>query len=140
MSRLTAASGPPRSGLVINKTVTSYHNCSQLFFCENQSFSTISEEGTFVIRFNSTGVPKPKFPVITRLSTASCPPRSGIVKNKTVTSYHNSSQLSLAKTKASFLYNKRVRTSKDSPQQEGKNSNVLSCQDYQQLAEPHCLG
>ena len=87
ISRLSAASGPPRSGPVINKTVTSYQNCSQLFFVKTKA-SALYKKDTFVIRFNSTGVQKPKFPVMSRLSTASCPPRSGIVKNKTVTSYH----------------------------------------------------
>ena len=56
-----------------------------------------------MIRFNSTGVQKPKCPVMSRLSTTSCPPWSGIVINKTVTSSHLRNQLSLAKTIASKL-------------------------------------
>ena len=74
-----------------------------------------------MILFNLLGVMKPNCLTMSTLSATSGPPRFGPVINKTVTSYHNCSQLFLPKTKASALYDKGVRSLLDSAQQECKN-------------------
>ena len=88
---------------------------------ENQSFKFIILECTFGNTFIFTRVQKPMCPTISKLLSASDPPRSGIVLNERITSYHNCSQFSWAKTRASTLYNKRVPSWLLSPAQECKN-------------------
>ena len=61
-----------------------------------------------MIIFNFSRLQKTKCLTMSRLSAAFGPLRSAIVIDKTVISGHNFSQLSLAKTKASVLYKKRV--------------------------------
>ena len=64
MCRLSAGPGPPRSGIVINKTVTSHHIFSKLSLeGENQSFNSLQSENTFVITLTFTRVQKPKCPI-----------------------------------------------------------------------------
>ena len=103
--RLSTASGPPRSGVDFQKTITSYDNCSlwrkpslQLFLKRVLSwlYST-SPEGK-----------KPECPTMSKLSAATLPSRSGLVINKTVSSCHICSQLSLSKTKVWTLFTERV--------------------------------
>ena len=111
-----------------------------IVFGKNHSFNSNKSESTFVIKFNFLGVQKPKCLTISRLSAASGPPRSGPAINKTVTSYQNCNQLSMAHTIASTHSNQRVRSCFFSTFQDCRNRSVLLCQDHQQLPVLHRLG
>ena len=107
MSRLSTASCPPRSGIVINKTVTSCNLCDQLSWAKTIASNQSNQKVPSRLNSNFLGVQKPKCLTMSRQSATSGPPRSGPVINKTVKSYRKFSQLPLAKTKASVLYKKK---------------------------------
>ena len=111
-----------------------------IVFGENQSFRSLKIQSTFVIRFNSIGMQKPKWPTKSKLSTNSNPPGSGLAIKKTVTSCQICNQLSMAKNIASTHSKQRVPSCLPSTFYKCKNLIVLLWQDYQELPVLHSLG